>query len=186
MRLSIWEKLKMKRYKNNNNKSKLVLLFLGCTHLVLVTLSALYVTIPSDFFAAKPINFYLKASGADSSYGFFAPSIGSKARGMFEIVQPDGKSVPLISLLEEGGREAEIRIGGIYEEFLSDDFTERGFRKPLSASLAASIFTRYQNAQEVIFHLQEYEPTTMADFRRGQRSQWADFYVARFKRTDDR
>lgn len=158
---------------------------LGCIflHLVLVSLSASYIKIAPEIPGKDIIDFYRKASGADSSYGFFAPTVGGKTRAVFDIVDPAGRKIESISLLRESDREAQIRLGGIYDQFTSEDAEDATFRKPLAASLAAAIFSEHADATEVILHVQEYWPNTMEEYRKGQRAQWSDYYAARFART---
>ncbi len=159
---------------------------LGCTifHLALVTLSASYINIADTVPGKSIIDFYRKASGADSSYGFFAPSIGAKTRALFDIIDPSGAKIENISLAPNAVREVETRLGGIYDEFTSEDAEDANFRKPLAASLAAAIFSKHSHAAEVILHVQEFWPTTMEEYRQGERARWSDCYAARFARTE--
>jgi hypothetical protein len=158
---------------------------LGCVvlHLVLVTLSAFYIRVADEIPGKTIIDFYRKASGAGSSYGFFAPSIGVKVRGLFDVVNEDGTKLTNIPLVPEAEREVQIRLGGIFDEFTSEKADDADFRQPLAASLAASIFSRHATASEVVLHVQEYWPKTMAEYRSGQRADWSDYYAARFART---
>lgn len=148
-------------------------------HLTLVTLSALYIKI-ADFIPGKNvIDIYRKASGADSSYGFFAPAIGSKTRAVFDFVDEDGKKFENISLSSKKEREIQIRLGGLYDEFTKKDLSAN-FRKPLAASLAAAIFSKFTNAKEVTLHVEEFWPITMQEYQKGQRAHWSEYYQARF------
>lgn len=160
---------------------------LGCIflHLTLVTLSASYIEIADWIPGKSAIDFYRKASGADSSFGFFAPSIGIKARGLFDFVDSNGTKVTNISLVPGSEREMQIRMGGIFDEFTSKDADDASFRKPLAASLAAAIFSKHSDAAEVTLHVQEFWPITMAEYRQGQRAAWSEYYAARFARTPD-
>lgn len=148
-------------------------------HLTLVTLSASYIKIADWMPGKNIIDIYNKASGADSSYGFFAPAIGSKARAVFDLVDEDGKKFENISLSSEKEREIQIRLGGLYDEFTKKDL-DANFRKPLAASLAAAIFSKFANAKEVTLHVQEFSPITMEEYQKGQRATWSEYYQARF------
>ena len=149
-------------------------------HVILVMLSAFYVKIPDKFILGKIINFYAKASGADSSYGFFAPAIGGKSRIVFDIISADNKKIINLSPIKQSDREAEIRLGGISDEFISEEAQDENFRKPLSSSMALAMFSKYPEAREVILHVQEYWPKTMKAYELGERASWEDYYSARF------
>jgi hypothetical protein len=145
-------------------------------HLILVTLGAAYIHIPSWLPGHKILDFYAVASGADSNYGFFTPSFGSKTRIVFDIVEPSGR-LENITLAPPSEREVQTRLGAIFDEFVGDD---RDFRKELGASLAAAMFSRYSQASEVILRVQEFWPERMQDYRAGLRPDWSEYYVARF------
>lgn len=157
------------------------ILIFTLAHLTMVTLSASYIKI--DWIFAKPLmEFYQKASGADSSYGFFAPTIGGKTRAVFDVIEKDGTKKINIPLIHNSIREEEIRMGGIFDEFISKDARDPSYRNPLAASLAAAMFSKDRDAVEVILHVQEFWSTTIAEYQRGQKAEWTDFYVARFTR----
>lgn len=165
--------------------SRKVLLCLAFCHLVFVSLSASYIKV-ADYIPGKNIiDFYLKATGADSSYGFFAPAIGVKTRALFDIVDHNGNKTVGVPLIAESEREVEIRLGGIFDEFTSEDADDERFRKPLAASLAAAMFSQHKNAAEVTLHVQEFWPKTMEEYRQGEKAKWSDYYAARFVRTEN-
>lgn len=168
-----------------NKISKVALFGYISMHLFLVTLSAFYIRIPEWMPGKDIFDFYQKASGADSSYGFFAPSIGTKTRALFDIIDAHGSKKVNISLLPEAGREVQTRLGGIYDEFSTKAADEAGFRRPLAASLAAAVFSQHADTAQVVLHAQEYRPKTMAEYRQGQRAGWSEYYVARFAYTSD-
>ena len=86
-------------------------------HLVFVSMGASYIKIV-DYIAGKNIiDFYQKAVGGFSSYGFFAPAVGGKSRALFDIIDNNGKKNENLSLMREPGREVELRLSGIYDEF---------------------------------------------------------------------
>ncbi|MCA9507439.1 MAG: hypothetical protein KC505_03335 [Myxococcales bacterium] len=160
-------------------------MFLTCAllHLTLVTMSASYVRIADWFLGKNFIEWYQKASGADSSYGFFAPAPGLKTRGVFDIVKTSGEKIEDIHFIPTTEREAQIRMGGIFEEFTSEEFEFPEFRKPLASGLAAVIFSRYNDASEAKLRIQGYQSVSMEEYRQGLRSQWADYYTAQFSRS---
>jgi len=173
----------MKRNLEILKKSKHILLALALLHLVFVCFSAAYMHLSSKIPLYSLLKFYGKASGADSSYGFFAPSIGSKVRGVFDVIDRNGKVTPNIQLSPEMNREENIRLGGIFEEFTGDEIEDETFRHSLGASLAAVIFSRFVEAERVVIHIEEFVQVSMEDFRNGKRSFWDNIYDATFART---
>jgi hypothetical protein len=145
-------------------------------------MGATYTRLKPTLPGARIFELYGKASGADSNYGFFAPNIGAKVRGVFDIIDAAGNKTLDVSLQSGQGREAEIRFGGAIEEFTSEEADSPQFRQNLAASLAASVFGKYPTAQQVVLHLQEYAPTSMPEYRAGKRSQWTEIYRATFAR----
>jgi hypothetical protein len=103
---------------------------LGALHLLLVGFSATYCYLDEKISGSRLVDFYGKLSGADSSYGFFAPSIGSRVRGTFDLIAADGSTTATISLEHEQGREADIRMGGVFDEFTSQSGLDENFAKP--------------------------------------------------------
>lgn len=163
---------------------KKLLLLCAFLHLSLVTLSAFYIDIAAHLPATSLIDFYGKASGADSNYGFFAPAIGGKVRAVFNVIESNGKKLTNLALVPPSEREAEIRAGGIFDELITKDSKDKSLRKTLAKSLAATMFYRHKNATLVSLHIEEYWPKTMAEYREGERAQWSDYYVADFVRNE--
>jgi hypothetical protein len=150
------------------------------SHLFFVTLGACYISIPDWVFGKNIIDLYQQASGSSSNYGFFAPSIGGKTRALFDIVNDKGQKVENLKLLSMPGREVQLRLSGLYDEFAGT--VNDKFRQKLAASLAASMFSGHADAVEVTLHIQEFWPKTMDEYRRGMRADWSDYYTARFVR----
>lgn len=153
-------------------------------HLALVCLGASYGRLPEWLVGRSIVEFYTHASGADGSYGFFAPSIGMKVRGLFDIVLNDGTKISQVPLIPDNQREMQIRLGGVFDD-LASGAHDAHLRQPLATSLAAAIFTKYQEAAEVTLHVEEFLPVTMAEYREGRREEWSEYYKARFARHDE-
>ena len=152
-------------------------------HLLLVSSNAAYIRIGQNFPLRKILQFYGKASGADSSYGFFAPSIGTKVRALFDVVDKNGAMTSNIDFASQMNREENIRMGGIFDEFLSEEIDDEEFRQQLASSLAAGVFSLHPDAVNVILHVEEYRSISMDEYREGTRSEWEEIYSARFVRT---
>lgn len=164
-----------------SNISKGMLCFWAFFHITLVTLSSFYIKIPDWLPAKSALEIYKIATGANSTFGFFSPKIGKKARAVFDIVDQNGSTIENVALVPESEYEAHIRISGIYDDIAyKSDNPE--FRKPVAASLAASVFGKYADATQVIVHVQEIRPKTMEEYRKGERAQWSELYKARFAR----
>lgn len=163
--------------------SKKALISWAFFHLILVTMSAFYIKIAPWFPGEHIFTLYQKATGANSGYGFFAPAIGVKTRAVFDVVDEHGVTAKEIPLVPATDREAQIRLGAIFDELSEKVDENEELRKPIAASLAATIFGKYKNATQVVLHVQEYWPKTMEQYRQGERPSWQDYYAARFARS---
>jgi hypothetical protein len=153
-----------------------------CLHLILVTLSGFYIR-TADWMPGKSIiDFYKRASGSDSSYGFFAPAIGMKALALFDVTDQNGTKITNVRLVPESEREVELRVTGIFDGFNGQEGQRERIRKPLATSLAAAIFSKYTDAVEVVLRINELSPITMDQYRQGQQGTWSELYTARFAR----
>jgi hypothetical protein len=129
-------------------------------------------------------------SGSDSSYGFFAPSVGPQIRATFTLSDDSGRTWT-DTLESRSNREVELRIGGIVALFCSTDE-----RDALAASLAATMFGRHPEARFVTVQAESYGTTgtaatsqedlyqlpSMANYRAGERPMWRVLYQATFTR----
>lgn len=164
-----------------------MVLSIALGHLLLVSLGAVYKDFPGNNPVSAGIQWYSKASGADSSYGFFAPRVGSKVRTIFDSIDAGGVKTTNLRLEKDSGREAAIRLGGFYDEFTSKEAEEDPeFRQQLGATLAAAIFTEHPEAVQAVLHLEEYDPVSMEAYRQGERSSWEEIYQATFARIEEK
>jgi hypothetical protein len=161
---------------------KSFLLGWAIVHLALVSVGASYGQLADWLPCRNIINFYTQASGANSSYGFFAPSIGMKVQGLFDLIYEDGSKLTHVPLITDTEREMHIRLGGIFDELTNTDNENTHLRQSLAASLCAAMFTKYHEIVEVILHVQEFLPVSIAEYREGKRQLWVDYYKARFAR----
>jgi hypothetical protein len=124
------------------------------------------------------INQYGALSGTDSSYGFFAPEVGTQLRVLFELTCADGTKRTDI-LTTGASHEADLRIGDMVAIFWSaDEDLQRG----LAASWAGRMLARHPEATRVVVHLDAYELPTMAEYKQGERPDWSPHYQAEFVR----
>jgi hypothetical protein len=132
-----------------------------------------------DFDHAHPvISQYAALSGTDSSYGFFAPTVGTQLRVLFELTDAEGKKSTDI-LTTGASHEADLRIGDMVAIFWMVDLD---LQRALAGSWAGRTLARHPDAQRVVVHLDAYDLPTMAEYREGTRPDWAPFYEAEFER----
>jgi hypothetical protein len=117
-------------------------------------------------------------SGADNTYGFFAPEIGSQIEAKFDLIDRWGKAHTRV--LETGhSHESDLRIGNILERFVEEG-DDKDFQRSLSASLAASFLRREPDMTAVVVRFEEFWPISMSEYRKGVRPQWDPIYTAKF------
>src|SRR4051794_39472195 len=109
-----------------------VMLALAVAHLALVSLGALQVRLPDGSLPGKAIARYAALSGADSTYGFFAPFVGTQLRMAFEVTDRAGRTAEE-SLQLGDNREIRLRIANAVALFWIED---EDLRRALAASLA--------------------------------------------------
>jgi hypothetical protein len=127
----------------------------------------------------RPLELYGKLSGASSSYGFFAPAVGGQVRARFEVVDAAGNRQP-VDLRPGESHEADIRVEGIYGEFMDTGEDAKKLQRSIAASLAGTVFGRHPEAKEVYVRLEELWPVSMAEYRSGRRNEWKFVYQAKF------
>lgn len=121
---------------------------------------------------------YAALSGTDSSYGFFAPEVGTQLRVTFELTCADGSKRTDI-LTTGASHEADLRIGDMVAIFwTADEDLQRG----LAASWAGRMLARHPEATRVVVHLDSYDLPTMAEYKQGERPDWSPHYEAEFVR----
>ena len=157
-------------------------LLIGATfcHFLVMIAGAASIDLSNLGFAASPLDLYGALSGANRRYGFFAPGVGSQSRARFEVIEHDGNKFEQ-SLLDGSSHEADLRVGNIIDMFLRMDDDADDMRRALAASLAGTFFGRHPNARDVVVHLDEFEPVSMAQYRAGERPTWDEIYTARFR-----
>lgn len=128
--------------------------------------------------APRLLALYGALSGTDSSYGFFAPEVGTQLRVTFELTCADGTKRTDI-LTTGASHEADLRIGDMVAIFwMADENLQRG----LAGSWAGRMLARHPDATRVLVHLDAYELPTMAEYKRGERPDWSLYYEAEFVR----
>lgn len=164
---------------------QIALVGLGMAHVELLPVTS----IPGQI-----LRVYTGITGADKSYGFFAPGVRHQERAVFLMTDATGRRWE--SDLGFGqSAEANLRLGSTANLLRAvDDETAFHFMR----SMAAKMFQRNPNAQTVKVQIQAYgielpgkrngvpliDFPTMAEFRQGQRPEWIDLYALTFQKDD--
>lgn len=156
----------------------LMMLALAAAHLVCVSLGALKVSLPDRSLPGRAIARYAALTGADSNYGFFAPSVGRQLRLTFEVLDHAGGTTEEPLRLGDN-REISLRTAQVVETFWTED---DDLRRALSASLAGKVLARHPEAKSVAVRLDLLEMPTMQAYREGEQPWWALYYRAQFVR----
>jgi hypothetical protein len=164
------------------NAKKILWVGFAVSQLILVTLGAFEVSLPLGKRFTQAIDFYTGMSGADSSYGFFAPGIYGQLRMRFEVIDGKGRKTS-VHLDTPRTHESAIRVGNIIDQFWEPDETEdegQGIHRSLVTSLAGKVLARHPGSNQVTAKLEQFEPVSMDEFRNGLRSKWKEVYEATF------
>ena len=148
----------------------------ACLHLALVVCGAFRVTPVSRKLAiGRMIEAYRDYSGANSSYGFFAPGVAAEWHVAFDACSDPRHCVPMEE--EQVGHEARLLL-----VTMDGMFAEDQIRDVMAASYAARQFARLPHANVVLVKAAMYFVPTMRQYRRGARPQWRDLYGYAFRR----
>src|SRR5947209_2453116 len=132
-------------------------------HLILVSLGALHVfPFRSSSWIGTILGTYSAYSGADNAYGYFAPSVASEWRAVFDLY--DGASNHWTTTTwESSNPEIRLLLSTINGHFSLEDV-----RESLAASWAGTILGENPHASVVVVKAQAYLIPTMKDFRAGR------------------
>lgn len=133
--------------------------------------------------SARIFRWYATISGADNSYSFFAPNVGTQFRARF-LLQDDKGTTWWDTFDQTRSSEAWLRLTGIVESaFMSGAAAESPeWRQRLVKSWAATMFTRHIKAVSLTVVVEVYDVPTMADYRAGSRPNWKIVYQAQVER----
>jgi hypothetical protein len=128
---------------------------------------------------------YAVLSGANNSYGFFAPSVGTLGRARFMITDRDGATTT--DVLERGMSHEASRRTSYLVDLVLDHEQEVALRRSLAASLVGKMFARHPEAEAITASLDVYHLPTMAEYRLGRKPGWEPHYQATYvRRSQDR
>lgn len=160
---------------------------LSVGHLAVVICGAAYLLPSAEAGpAAQGLRWYTAMSGAGSSYGFFAPSVGSPHRARF-LLKDDSGRMWWDAFDEAGSSEARLRLTGIVDgAFMSgaaEDSPE--WRQRLVSSWAATMFSRHPDAVSLSVVVEAWYVPDMANYRAGSHPTWLEVYQADIARCSD-
>ena len=150
------------------------------THLAVVAMGTSHFPFHEFGRAGEILAFYGELSGAGTTYGFFADDMTREVRARFTIIDKQGKQRE-VRLGSGSSHEADLRVNAIASEFFTAGDDAVKFQRSLAASLAGSVFGEHPDAAQVIVSLEEQQPPSMAEYRRGERSTWQLLYEIRFE-----
>lgn len=132
---------------------------------------------------AQVLRWYAAMSGASSSYGFFAPSVGSPHRARFLLKDESGHKW-WDAFDEAGNSEARLRLTGIVDgAFMSGAADESPeWRGRLVSSWAATMFSRHPDAVSLTVVVEAWYTPGMRDYQTGLRPRWVEMYRAEVQR----
>jgi hypothetical protein len=140
---------------------------LAIGHLLLVACGAFSVVRPgTDTPIQRAFGRYGSYTGANSAYGFFAPSVASSWRARFSLYDEAGNG--WVEDTPDGpNREVALRISCILGMFARDNL-----REGLAVCWAARMFARHPSARLVNVHVEHYDVPSLAEYRSGDRPAW--------------
>jgi len=174
-------------------KREYLFIALAVGHLSLVVLGmAKMELLPISSLPGQWLRIYTGVSGADKSYGFFAPGVRHQERATFTLTDAQGRQ--WTDDLEFGGSsEANLRLGSTANVLRAvDDETAFHFMR----SMADMMLRRHPTAKTATVQIQAYgiqiprpdgqgpplvDFPTMDEFRDGKKPAWIDLYSLTFQ-----
>lgn len=125
------------------------------------------------------VNFYGKSTGASASYHFFSPDIPLEMIFQFTVHEKD--RVFDTTLRDTANNEVNARIGNILRT-IPHSFENKKIVRSLSASVTASMFKLYPQAERIEFKSLFFVLPSMDQYREGQRIRLEKVYSAIYGR----
>jgi hypothetical protein len=135
-------------------------------HLLFVAAGAMRLPLPASSVAAQAIGVYGAWSGADNSYGFFAPGVAAEWRAALDTYDPR------TSVWTTRTRVAPNLELAVLDSTINSNFSRKELRKALAASWAASELPQAPGAAAVVVRAEAYLLPTIAQYRSGARGAW--------------
>ncbi|WP_437808881.1 hypothetical protein [Sorangium sp. So ce1078] len=151
----------------------------AAAHLGCVILGALHVDLQRAGRLGWGVAYHGALSGADSGYGFFAPSVGALPWARFQVTDARGKVIDDV-LASGANPEVDLRVRSIVSSFMTEE--DESMRRALAASWAGKVLARYPGAASVVVRLEICDLPSMQEYRDGKRPAWNLIYEAKVVR----
>lgn len=126
----------------------------------------------------KGVSWYGKVTGASASYSFFSPDIPREVVFQFTVHNRDHTSFQT-TLQESANNEVNARVGNILRT-IPRSFKKKKIVRSLAASVTASMFELYPDAEKIEMRGLIYILPSMDEYRKGERAQLKQIYAATF------
>ncbi len=161
-------------------RKKHIIAFFIIAHFSLIVFSLIDPKFSGNQGLWKALRFYGKWTGATASYSFFSPEIPREIVFSFTIHFADGTTKET-TLQETANNEVNARVGNILRLF-AKNFKKKEIIRSLAASITASMFEAYPNAEKIEIRGSLHKFPSMAAYREGERATFLPVYQATFRR----
>jgi hypothetical protein len=148
---------------------KLALVIAAGAHLGLVTASALQKQVHGDGWVARAAREYGVLSGADSYFTFFAPTVDTQLRPVFEIEDSRSGAVSEDLLQKGANAEVALRIGNLTGLLWWED---EATRRALVGAWIEAMRARHPEAGDMALRIEVCDLPSMDEHRQGRRPEW--------------
>lgn len=124
------------------------------------------------------VEWYGKITGASASYSFFSPDIPREIVFQFKVYNRD-KSTFETTLQKTANNEVNARVGNILRT-IPKSFENKKVVRSLAASVTASMFQIYPDAEKIEIKGVLFMLPTMEEYRLGERTKFKKIYSATF------
>jgi len=160
------------------NRKRTLICSLAVLHLALMGFSMTNPKVDSHNPFWRTVNWYGKLTGASATYSFFSPDIPRELVFHFTVYEPG--QVPFETTIQKtANNEVNARLGNILR-MIPKSYEHREIVRSMAASLSASMFRSYPDAQKIGIRTDLFLLPSMADFRRGDRASLMPVYSAVF------
>jgi hypothetical protein len=151
----------------------------AAAHLVSVIAGAARLSAPNSSLAGQAFNSYAAYSGANNSYGFFAPGVAAEWRAALDSYDAaTGRWTTRIR------RPPNVELA-VLDSTINSLFANEDLREALAASWAGTEIAEMPNAAAVVVRAQAFLVPAMEHYRAGTQARWVTLAAFAFT-TDER
>jgi hypothetical protein len=151
----------------------------AAAHLAAVIFGAVRFSVPGSSIPGKIFEVYAAYSGANNSYGFFAPGVAAQWRAAIDFYDPAHGT------WTTGTRSAANLELAVLDSTINSLFSRDELREALAASWAGAAMPERPEAAVVLVRAEAFRVPTMEQYRKGARGEWLTLAAYAFT-TDDR